>query len=140
MRILVTGSRNWTDYAAIEQALSAYARDASPTVIQGGNGYLKSGRACKTEDELLLATKGADALAYQACINLGLEVVTEWALWDSFANVAGPKRNAKMLNWLFEDQHRIALAFHDNIDESKGTKGMLLILRRAHVPVTLFGH
>lgn len=139
MRILATGSRNWTDIDSIRKVLESLKAD-DLSVIQGGNGYLKSGKTCRDEAELLRAVRGADALVYQVCKELRIDVQTKFADWAQYSSVAGPKRNAAMLSWLLEDRTRQAVAFHDNIDASKGTKGMLLMLRRAKVPVTLFGH
>lgn len=51
--------------------------------------------------------------------------------WLSYAKAAGPIRNKKMLD---EGKPDLVIAFHDDIDNSKGTKHMVGIAKKARVP------
>jgi hypothetical protein len=117
MRILVTGSRNWTNPRAVEAALSAvwlhfYVRGASaqPVVVHG-------------------AARGADTLAAQAAVQFGFDVEAHHANWQQFGRAAGPRRNAEMVA-LGAD---ICLAFP--LGASPGTRGCMALARTAGIPV-----
>jgi len=116
MRVLVTGDRDWNDAVLIESHLKKLPKDT--LIIQGG-------------------ARGADTLAKQAAHRLGLEVETYKADWKRYRKAAGPIRNRQMLK---EGKPDRGLAFHDNIENSKGTKDMVAVLRKAGVPVELIGH
>jgi hypothetical protein len=77
-RILVTGSRTWTDAEAIRGAL---ARHYAPGVV------LVSG-ACP---------HGADAIAERIWRELGGQVERHPAQWDRYGRAAGFRRNATMV-------------------------------------------
>jgi len=78
-RILVTGSRTWTDWRAITTALldAADGHDAV-TLVQG-------------------CAAGADFLASQAARKLRWEVEDHPANWAKFGKAAGFRRNAEMV-------------------------------------------
>lgn len=79
-RVLVTGSRTWTNVAAIEQALRMLAvRLPGATLVSG---------ACPT---------GADAIAEQAWNAIGLPVERHPADWDQYGKLAGFIRNTRMV-------------------------------------------
>lgn len=78
-RVLVTGSRTWTDRAAIRDGLAA--------VWGAGDRVLITG-ACPT---------GADALAEACWRAWGGQVETHPADWDTHGRAAGPRRNTKMV-------------------------------------------
>lgn len=109
-------------------------------VIQGGDGHFRSSdgseHLCHTEDELLRAHRGADALAFQAAKVLGLPTQVVWANWILFGRAAGPRRNSAMLAEL----PNIVMAFHDDLPRSKGTKDMLTKALAAHVPSRRYWH
>jgi len=44
------------------------------------------------------------------------------ARWDLYGRAAGPLRNSQMLK---EGKPNLVIAFHDNLDSSKGTKDMV---------------
>lgn len=94
MRVLITGSRDWTDASRIVKLLSHFAKDT--TIIEGG-------------------ARGADRLARQAAEELGLEVETHEADWDRYGRRAGPIRNQQMV----DSGADLCLAFP--LPESKGT-------------------
>lgn len=77
MRILVCGSRTWTDTLAIEARLSQLP--ACSTVIHG-------------------AVQEADAIAGSLAARLGLSVEAYPADWAQYGRSAGFLRNRKMLD------------------------------------------
>lgn len=77
--VLVTGSRNWPDDAAVEIALSAEMPDI---VVHG---------ACPT---------GADNIADAWAAIWDVPAVSFPALWDEHGKAAGPMRNAEMVGLL----------------------------------------
>jgi hypothetical protein len=86
MRILLTGSRDWSDSAAVWNelwAIHAAALEAGEeeiTLVHGG---------CPT---------GADAIADGYARHLGWEVVVYHADWVSYGRRAGPLRNQDMVD------------------------------------------
>lgn len=77
MRVIVTGSRHWTDRKAIRGELEKLPSDA--IVVHGG-------------------AKGADSIAGEVAAELGLQVEVFPANWREFAKSAGPIRNQEMLD------------------------------------------
>ena len=78
-RVLVTGSRTWTDTTTIRHALAAVWGDGTAVLVTG---------ACPT---------GADALA-EACWHAwGGTVERHPADWHRHGRAAGPRRNAAMV-------------------------------------------
>ena len=89
MRILITGSRTWTDRTAIAQAISDYLRSVGtsiggawpfPIVVHGG-------------------ARGADQLADAVARNWGWTPERHPADWDRHGRAAGFRRNAAMVAW-----------------------------------------
>lgn len=85
MRILVTGSRDWTDSEAIDSALWHAWTDAgcpdrsTVTLVHGG-------------------ARGADHIAAAIARRVGLNVECHPAAWDTRGRAAGKIRNAEMVN------------------------------------------
>jgi len=77
-RVLITGSRSWTDRAKIRAELEALPRDA---IIVHGD--------CKL---------GADAIANEVALELGLGVEKHPADWNAYGKGAGFRRNSEMVN------------------------------------------
>lgn len=107
MRVLVTGDRNWDDYYIVDVVLAGFRDLAHNTfdeefvVIEGG-------------------AKGADQCAREWGVNNDfVRHITEDANWRRYGKRAGPIRNRKMVD---EHEPDFVVAFHDNLDESKGTK------------------
>jgi hypothetical protein len=113
-RILVTGSRTWTDWRTITAALldAASGHDAV-MLVQG-------------------CAAGADFLAAQAARKLGWEVEDHPADWDRFGKAAGYRRNAEMVA-LGAD---VCLAFIR--DGSKGATHCADLAEKAGIPVRRF--
>ena len=89
MRVLVCGSRDWTDGKAIEQRLRQLPRGS--TVIHGD-------------------ARGADRLAAVIASGLGLNVIAVPADWDRLGRSAGKIRNISML----EMKPELVIAFWKN--------------------------
>lgn len=116
MRVLICGGRNWKDKAMIVAELKALNR--VEVVIEG-------------------ECRGADRLGKSAAIQLNIPVLPCPADWTKYGKSAGSIRNRQMLN---EGKPDLVLAFHDNIDESKGTRNMMEIASNDGIEVRLFAH
>jgi hypothetical protein len=108
-RILVCGSRNFTNSEAIMAALLPY-REAA-TVIHGG-------------------APGADTLADVVARALGMDVLAYKADWKRHGKAAGPIRNQQMLD---EGKPDLVIAFP--LPGSIGTLDMITRARRAGIAV-----
>ena len=80
------------------------------------------------------AARGADTLAGIIAASIGCKVIAVPAEWDVYGKKAGILRNQKML----EMHPDLVLAFHDDIDNSKGTKDMVNRASRAGVECCVF--
>tara|TARA_Y100000310_G_scaffold341525_1_gene440936 strand:- start:879 stop:1235 length:357 start_codon:yes stop_codon:yes gene_type:complete len=116
MRLLVCGDRNWTDKNKIRQEVIELCSIAHISVIIEGGA------------------RGADRLAGEVADELDISLLVFPAKWTEFGKSAGPRRNQQMLD---EGQPDQVLAFHNNIQESKGTKHMIDIAQRSNIPVKL---
>ena len=94
MRVLICGSRTWTDVEAIRDCLVNLP--VNTTVIHGG-------------------ALGADSLAGAVAQILGLKIEVYPADWEKYGKNAGFKRNLEML----DTKPDLVLAFWDG--KSKGT-------------------
>jgi len=102
MRLLVTGDRywEWEDRVIILLVI----KELQPTcIIHGG-------------------ARGVDYIAGKVGEYLGIEVIVFPAEWHIYGKAAGPIRNLQMIE---EGQPDFILAFHRDINKSKGTKHML---------------
>lgn len=115
-RLLVTGSRDWTDTHVLSEALHRHVywhrvNSEFVTVIHGG-------------------AKGADSLADVAAHQFGAhEVRKVHADWDTHGKAAGPKRNQAMLDM----QPHHVLAFWTG--NSKGTAHTIGEAKRRGIPL-----
>ena len=109
MRVLVCGSRQWTDYRVIERRLQALPPE---TVIIEGEA------------------RGADKTARKIAEHLGFEVKPFPADWIKFGLAAGEIRNQQMLD---EGKPDLVLAF--SMPDSIGTKHMIRRAKKAGIPV-----
>ena len=114
MRVIVCGDRNWTDKEIIRRELKAYPKD---TVIIHG------------------ACRGADRIAGEIGKQLGFAIEEYSADWETFGKAAGHIRNKQMID---EGKPTLVLAFHSDIDNSKGTKNMLKQAEKAGIETKLF--
>jgi len=110
VRIIVCGGRRFNDKELIREVLSEYV--ASETTIIHG------------------AAKGADHLAGEVAVELGMEVIAVPADWSQFGNRAGPMRNRKMASEFAPD---LVIGMPGNV----GTKDMIQVARVNGIPVRL---
>jgi hypothetical protein len=124
-RVLVTGSRDWDNYETIRKSLCQALQTAKRSkkhlvVIHGG-------------------ATGADTMAGMWAHLVGLpekDIRVFLARWDKYGRAAGVIRNQQMLD---EGKPHMALAFHEDLSKSKGTKDMIGRLRKAGIPHKLYG-
>ena len=113
MRVLVTGSRDWTDREAIRKALWWLRNDAdNVTVVHG-------------------AAPGADSIADELATEFGYLPARYPAKWREYKLSAGPIRNQQMV----DSGADVVLAFHKDLDKSKGTKDCVKKARAKKIPV-----
>jgi hypothetical protein len=122
MKILVTGSRYWTNSTTIRNVLETVSGWSSEdfsgiTVIHG-------------------ACKGADLIAEQEAIDLGMNTKSYSANWDEYGKAAGMIRNKEMLD---KEHPDLVLAFHEDLfNKSKGTLHMVKYALEKGVPVEIY--
>lgn len=112
MRVLITGSRTWTDFETITTALAEL----------GENHVLISGNC----------PQGADLMCEKAAEKLGWALELYPADWDKFGKSAGFIRNEIMVN----KSPDICLAFIHN--KSKGATGTVNLSKKAEIPTMVY--
>lgn len=113
MIVLVCGDRDWTDEKMIEAELQKLPKGS--IVVHG-------------------ACRGADTIAGNIAKRLGFEVRPYPANWNEFGKRAGVIRNREMLQ---RENPNLVIAFHKNLDRSKGTKDMVTVAKEAGVRVKI---
>lgn len=108
-KVLVTGDRRWTDAEGIAKVI----KENAPTILVEGEA------------------QGADGLARDAAEALGILVLKFPAPWERLGPEAGPWRNGQMLRE--NPDIELALAFHDDLKSSRGTKDMVEKLRARNI-------
>lgn len=111
MRVLITGSRDYTRGDIIEDCIRACE---ATLIIQGGQ-------------------RGADQLAILAATRIGIPYLTFWADWKKHGKAAGPLRNQQMID---EGKPDIVLAFP--LPGSRGTWDMIRRARKAGIIFRVF--
>lgn len=105
-KVLVCGDRNWNNTELVRQELEKCPKGT--IVIEG-------------------ECRGADIVARDIAMDLGFSVKGFPADWSGLGKKAGPIRNKKML----EESPDLVLAFHNDLESSKGTKHMVGLARKA---------
>lgn len=116
MRVLVTGSRSWTDETVVHKALAAVAETTpagAMTVVHGG-------------------ARGADLIAAGYAVRCGFVVEEHLADWNRYGRRAGMIRNALMVKAGAD----LCLAFIR--DNSPGATACAEMARRAGISVVVF--
>ncbi len=108
MKVLVCGSRDWTDWKAIENRPQTLP--PRTTIISG-------------------AARGVDSIAASIGRKLGLEVREFPAEWNKFGRSAGYRRNLVML----EHDPDLMIAFH--VGNSPGTAHAIEHARKKGIPI-----
>lgn len=117
MRVLVCGDRKWDDSTIVAAMLDGFGYGPEGLVV----GFtVISGMA-----------RGADRFAADWGLANGCLLAFP-ADWQKYGKGAGPIRNQQMLD---EGKPDLVIAFHDYIDESKGTRDMVLRAKEAGIPV-----
>lgn len=124
-RVLVTGSRTWTDYNLIADTLQELARE-----------YLRNRGFSPSAEGVTLVSgacpKGADAMAEDAAFKLGYIIERHPADWDTYGKSAGFRRNAEMV----EAGANVCIAFIK--DESKGATHTANLAEEWGIPTRRF--
>lgn len=119
MRVLITGSRNWTDEEAIERALVTLTYDAPPddiTIVHGG-------------------ALGADHLAGLRAFSCGYATEVHRPDYKAYPGHLAPlKRNDAMLDSGID----LVLAFMLGTPERGGTKYTVDGAKRRGIPVIIY--
>ena len=115
MIILATGDRNWADVDYVRTVLES---------LPSGDHTLIHGDA-----------RGLDRIAGRVARDLGWKVYAFPAGWNAWGRAAGPIRNQEMLEVGKPD---LVLAFHRDLERSKGTRDMVQRARRAGIEVRHF--
>ena len=113
MRVLVCGSRQWSNRATIRSWLTKLKDFGYDTLVEG-------------------EAVGADSIAREEGEALGLTILSFPANWAKFGRAAGYIRNSQML---LEGQPNLVIYFSLNLEASKGTKNMVEQATKAGVPV-----
>lgn len=118
-KILICGDREWDDKETMELWIRHYAQ------IHRGHIIVIHG-----------ACRGADLMAEEICKEIQLPYWGYPARWDQYKRAAGPIRNREM----YRLQPDLVLAFHNDIENSKGTANMLTLAggpsRKAQIVMT----
>ena len=112
-RVLICGDRNWTNIESIRNAVAQF----KPTLIIEGEA------------------KGADTLGRMVAEELNIPTMRFPAEWGRYGKSAGPIRNQQMLD---EGKPTLVLAFHSDIEKSKGTKDMVARATKACIASIVF--
>ena len=110
-KILICGDRNYKNWEKIKEYLDTLG---SKTIIIHG------------------CAKGADSLAGNLASGRGWGIMRFPANWSKYGRAAGPIRNQQMLD---ESKPDLVVYFHDDIENSKGTKDMITRAEKANIPV-----
>lgn len=117
MKVIICGSRDWYDIMIIRRRLMKL-QDQFPDaiIIEGG-------------------CDGADLVARRVAKSIGLDLVEFPANWTRYGKSAGPIRNIKML----DTKPQLVIAFHDDLENSKGTKHIVDEARKRRIEVEVIG-
>jgi YspA, cpYpsA-related SLOG family len=115
MNILICGSLDWNDFPTIKKYLEEVKNQSQAviTIIHGG-------------------CKGADSIGGYLAQQLGFQVRVFKADWNKYGKAAGPIRNQQML---VEGSPNLVVAFHNDLENSKGTLDMVSRARKAEIKV-----
>lgn len=120
MKVIVSGSRYIQDYKIVADAIAESG--FTPTLIIEGGQRSYSGYP------VARIVGGVDWLANQWAKAHGIEVRTEYALWDVHGKMAGPIRNRVMA-----EMGDALIAIPEG--KSRGTRNMILAIRLVDKPI-----
>lgn len=116
------GSRDFDDRTIIETLVHGVS---SVATLRGRPFIMVEGEA-----------RGADIRSREEAEQIGVYVVKVPADWDRHGKAAGVIRNIKMLE---EYQPDLVIAFSDDVRNSRGTRHMCSIAKKAGVPTYVVG-
>jgi hypothetical protein len=116
MKVIIAGSRNFTDYQKLKKECDQFLQDQKNIEIVSGDHF-----------------KGADKLGIQYANEKGYNLIKFPAEWNKFGKAAGPIRNKEMA--IFAD---VLIAFWDG--KSRGTQNMIRLAnpKGLRIKVVLF--
>lgn len=113
MKVLVCGSRDWSDQTALWSVLSGFIEPGVCVLIEG-------------------EAPGADSMARDWALNEEQPIEQYPADWEKHGKAAGPIRNQQMLD---EGKPELVLAFVNKpLAESRGTADMVRRAKAAGIP------
>lgn len=117
MRVLICGDRNWTDRDPIR-------------------GFLET---LNPHEDIIIhgAARGADRIAGEEATIMGFRVLAFPADWRRLGRSAGPIRNREMAD---KGLPEMVVAFHDGIEQSRGTADMLTVAKKRGIPAMVVTH
>lgn len=119
-RIIIAGSRDFTDYAVVEKEAGKIIDEL---LSKNPDAYVEiiSGNA-----------RGADLLGERFACEKGYRLWRFPANWTAFGHAAGPIRNRAMLEFAM-DREAVLIAFWNG--KSRGTANMVDIAHAAGIPI-----
>ena len=122
LRIIISGTRTFTDqallYSTLDSILTDYSEDKYKIIIISG------------------CAKGADSIAIQYAKDHDYEIKKFPAEWDKLGKSAGVRRNLQMAQYASDIHHQgLLVAFWNG--ESPGTKNMIEVAKRYNLPVQI---
>ena len=121
--LLICGDRNWLDF---DHIWCDVLRENPDLVIVGG-------------------ARGADDCGRRAAADIQIDYEVYPAKWKMYGRSAGPVRNKVMLKRLLQLRELPgwevkALAYHDKIEDSKGTANMVALLEAEGIETEVKTH
>lgn len=113
MKVLICGDRHWNDYQSVLDIVNRLIKKYGNVVIIEGGCF------------------GADTMAKKAAIECNMPYKEYPADWNKYGKAAGPIRNRLMID---KENPDMVIAFHSNINNSKGTKNMQKCAKKANIP------
>jgi hypothetical protein len=117
VRVLVCGSRTWTDFELILERLQRLPPDTE--ILHGG-------------------ARGADSLADRAARGLGFTVRVFYPDWNP-NGVYNPRAGFERSREMLAENPDLVLAFRDPSERSPGTSFTVNEATRLQIPVELYG-
>lgn len=120
MKLLVCGSRNWTDYEFVYSSLAQLClHNEKETHLIHGDAI------------------GVDRMAALVAKERGFASIRAFpAEWKLHGRAAGPIRNREML----DEKPDLVVAITDNLESSPGTRDTVEEARRRGISILVFGH
>ena len=150
LTVLVCGDRHWSDGLLILRTLQSLGAEvpkrppAEPVPQSSGVFLGEAGSSVRTLQGLPGVSRvihggcrGADLLGGWAARRLGIPVEVYPADWERDGRAAGPRRNERMLR---EGHPDLVLAFHDDLNQSLGTRDTLIRATQARIPFRVISH